>query len=325
MAGEQQHYVPKFLLRNFTHGKKPHLFVYDKSNDKRFQTNIKNIAAENGFYNFNIEDEVLTLEPSLADFEAISSGLFKRLVHEKNLTVLAEQELITLSVFLAIQFVRTKEHRLRYEHLGNLMVQKLRDLGATEDNIKEFTKSPDGIPEEKLVGIKAILNAKELAPHFLNKAWVLYETTHKHPFFTSDNPLVLHNSIDHGPYGNLGLAVRGIEIFLPISTTLCLCLLCPTIAEEFQNAHENMKILDQLSPGLADSTMQNPAFARAFCNGLMNGTPIKTHEDNVTMINSLQVRFSSRFVYCETDTFDLVKRMIKDNEKYREGHKPTVD
>ena len=66
MPGEQHHYVPRFLLRNFTQGKKPQIFVYDKSNDKQFRTNIKNVAAESGFYDIEVEDGFLTLEPGLA-------------------------------------------------------------------------------------------------------------------------------------------------------------------------------------------------------------------------------------------------------------------
>ena len=71
--------------------------------------------------------------------------------------------------------------------------------------------------------------------------------------------------------------------------------------------------------------MKKQNFARAFCDGLVNGTPIRVVEDNVTMINSLQVMFSSRFVYCESDSFELVEKMIRDNQKYREGLKPVMD
>ena len=70
--------------------------------------------------------------------------------------------------------------------------------------------------------------------------------------------------------------------------------------------------------------MNKPAAARAFCDGMVSGTPIRIIEDNVTMLNSLQVMYSSRFVYCETDSFELVERMLSDNKKFREGLKPTV-
>ena len=55
MHGEQQHYVPRFLLKNFTHGKKPKIFVYDKSNDGCFHANIKNIAARRGSMTYKLK------------------------------------------------------------------------------------------------------------------------------------------------------------------------------------------------------------------------------------------------------------------------------
>ncbi|MCG7962178.1 MAG: DUF4238 domain-containing protein, partial [Candidatus Thiodiazotropha taylori] len=290
----------------------------------QFRTNIKNVAAEKGFYDLEVDDGVLTLEPGLAHLEANASAVIKKILKEKTLKVLDEREVTILAVFLAVQFVRTKEHRLRFERLGEMFAQKLREMGASEENIAEQTKSSTGLPEDKLIGFKSVLGAKEFVPHFLNKVWVLFETTSRYPFYISDNPLTLHNGMDHGFYGNIGLAVRGIELYLPISTTLCLALICPSIVEEFQIAYQNIRRLDQIAPGLADTVMKKPAATREFCDGLVNGTPISVIDDNVMMMNSLQVMYSSRFVYCERESFDLVERMIKDDERFREGLKPTV-
>jgi hypothetical protein len=324
MTGEQHHYVPRFLLKNFTRGKKPQVFVFDKSNDNQFRTNIKNIAAEKGFYDLEVGSDILTLEPGLANLEGSASGIINKILQEKSLKLLDECEVSILAVFLAVQFVRTKEHRLRFEYLGERLAQKFRDMGATEENIAQQTKSSTELPEDKLIGFKSVLGANEFVPILLNKVWVLFETTNRQPFYISDNPLGLHNQVDHGPYGNIGLAVRGVEIYFPISTTLCLGLLCPSIAEEFQKAYQNIRNLDQMAPGLADVVMNKPASAREFCDGLVNGTPISVAEDNVNLMNSLQVMYSSRFVYCESDSFDLVKRMMKDNDEFREGRKPTI-
>jgi hypothetical protein len=311
-------------LKNFTGGKRPSIWVYDKATDKIFQTNVKNVAVERGFYDLEMDEGVLTMEPSLANLETRTSGIVEALTREENLSNLDTPSRAILAVFLGVQFVRTKEHRLRFEHLGTLLAKALRESGAREEDVRKLVQEPKGAEGGKLAGIKALLDSRELAPHFLNKAWVLFETRREAPFYISDNPMTLHNEIDHGPYGNLGLAVKGIEIYLPISTTLCLGLLCPSIAEEFQKAYRNIQLLDESAPGLADRVMNRPQEARAFCEGLVNGTPIPMVEDNVTMLNSLQVMYSSRFVYCERDSFALVKRMISDNAKYREGLKPTV-
>jgi len=40
-------------------------------------------------------------------------------------------------------------------------------------------------------------------------------------FYLGDNPvLALNNTRDFGPYGNIGLAVPGIEIYLPLTSDL---------------------------------------------------------------------------------------------------------
>ncbi|MBI5114870.1 DUF4238 domain-containing protein [Candidatus Poribacteria bacterium] len=93
--------------------------------------------------------------------------------------------------------------------------------------------------------------AKEFVPDFLGKERVLFETTRKHPFFISDNPIVLQNEMNQGPYSGLGVAAPGIEIYLPISSTLCLGLFCPSVAEEFQITYEKTRMLNKATPALA--------------------------------------------------------------------------
>src|SRR5712691_9018079 len=114
------------------------------------------------------------------------------------------------------------------------------------------------------------------------------------------------------------------RLYIPVSSTLCLGLLCPSIAQEYRTAQEKIRRLDESAPGLADTFMKNPKETRAFCEGVVSGTPIPVVEDNVIMLNSLQVMYSSRFVYCEYEKFSLVKRMLENNERYREGLRPTL-
>lgn len=83
-------------------------------------------------------------------------------------------------------------------------------------------------------------------------------------------------------------------------------------------------MLDGFAPGFADQAMQKPAEVRAFCKGLESGAAIPVSKDNVTMMNSLQVIYSSRFVYCEVNNFDLVVRMIEDDEGRWQALRPVV-
>ena len=49
--GTRQHYVPQFLLRNFTDGE-GRLWVFDKQTGKPFSKSPAKVAAECGFYDY---------------------------------------------------------------------------------------------------------------------------------------------------------------------------------------------------------------------------------------------------------------------------------
>jgi hypothetical protein len=111
-------------------------------------------------------------------------------------------------------------------------------------------------------------------PYFLNKEWVLFDAPKGGSMYISDNPVALQNEVDHGPYGNLGLAVRGSEIHVPLSSALTIGLLCPTLIEPFRRSAENFRLLDRRSPGAIDRALRKPRFAREFCAGLETGSAI---------------------------------------------------
>jgi hypothetical protein len=64
-----QHYVPQFLMRNFGNGKKDQVWVYDKSSNRSFPSNTKNLASENRFYDFEYQGQPLSIEPWLSELE----------------------------------------------------------------------------------------------------------------------------------------------------------------------------------------------------------------------------------------------------------------
>lgn len=318
MPKDKQHYVPQFLLKRFATGKKgnPKIFVYDKSNNNEFLANVKNVAAEGSFYDLEVDDYILTLEKGLSHLESNTSPVIKEILKKKTLKVLNDEKIAILAVFLAVQFVRTKEYRLKFQHAKEQLIHKLKSMNIPEDVINKQLNNPNNVDENKLIGIDSIIRIEKIVPHFLDKTWLLFETTNKHPFYISDNPLTLHNDINHKPYGNLGLTAQGIQIYLPISTTMCLALFCPSITEQFIKAHDNIAV--------SLFKKDNTNGMRDFYNGIVHRSPIQTVEENVVMMNSLQVISSSRFVYCEKKSFSLVEGMISDNKKFRKGRKMEV-
>jgi hypothetical protein len=296
------------------------VFVYDKSNDKQFHTNIKNIAAERGFYNFETPAVDISMESLLTNLEGMASKILNKIRKEKKLSSLTSEEASILVLFVSVQFVRTKEYRTRFTDLAEELTAALKERGASNEQIEAL--SDDELDEHTYIGLKAFHDVRNIVPYFADKAWIIFETSHDVPFYISDNPVVLHNDNDLKPYGNLGLSVKGIQIYFPVSPTLCLAMYCPSIADEIMLAAEKIKELDLLSPGMADQIYPDADSTRKFANGLADGSAIQINSDNVKMMNSLQVIFSTRYVYDQIGNFSIVEEMIKDNQQYRSALRP---
>ena len=109
-----QHYVPRFLLRNFCTGKKPKLWAYDKSTAKSFETNIQNVAGERDFYEAEIGDRILSLEEGLSAMESKTAAIIDRILAKRSIGDLSDDDRVQIAVFVAIQMRRVPNQR---EHL----------------------------------------------------------------------------------------------------------------------------------------------------------------------------------------------------------------
>lgn len=319
---KNQHYVPQFLLNNFAVGKKPQIWVFDKKTGKKFKTNIKNVASETKFYDFSFEDLELSIEPSLAEIEATAAKFIKTIVKNEGIAHLDENDKIFLSQFLALQFTRTKEHRLRLKDITEKMSANIRKRGWNPDGLEGYK----GLTEDdlKIHGVKSVMKSHELAPHFFAKSWLLFQTSKKHPFYISDNPITMQNMNDFGFYGNIGLAVKGIEIYFPFSKTLTLALYCPSIEENLRESYKQYQILLKLNPILLSQHLKDPHYLEETMAGFLHKKTVRYTPDNVINHNSLQVKYASRFVFSSTEDFSLAEEMISKHPNLKEGPKVQV-
>lgn len=312
------HYVPRFLLRNFRVGAKPHLWVYDKKSGKKFKTTVEKIAGERDFYQVAVGDLKLSLEEGLSRLESESSKIIHRIIAMRSVGVLNEDERIVLAVFVAVQMLRVPNHR---ESMLAISEEFRRVLG------ERFGMDVSGFPEmtpdtAKALSLQSLTEPHHYAEHVLNKTWLLFEADESTPFYISDNPVALQNNLEpKGPLrGNLGLAVPGIEIYLPISSTLTLGFYCRSHEEMIRNGVERMR----------RSIVRDPDFPMDFgpllvwMRALRKGTPIASTADNVLNHNSLQVRQAERFVFSSLPDFELVESMIADDPRFQKGPRPEI-
>ncbi len=182
-----------------------------------------------------------------------------------------------------------------------------------------------------------------MGPHstlMSTKASFLAKTSADRPFWISDHPLAMHNDREFGPYGNIGLAVPGIQIYLPLTSTLLLALWCTTNADTLyanvERAKREQKELSVMRVLGRDVDMDENERqldkwqaivdeGEPLLEALTKGSAVEATVENVTFYNHLQVRWAHRFLISPIDDFALAKKMISDNTKYRKGLVPKLE
>ncbi len=172
------------------------------------------------------------------------------------------------------------------------------------------------------------------------KAMGLFVATGEQRFIIGDTPVVLKNDRNHGPYGNIGLAVPGIQIYLPVSPELALGFWCPTLLAEFVNGLEEGRRTERAASGFAllssppqraeaqtqlDKLRKSITDLEQIQSGFLTGSLMPASDDNVIHLNSLQVMYAEPWVFSASANFELPKRMINDNPKHRAGLRMKVN
>jgi hypothetical protein len=220
----RQHTVPRFLLKHFSapgKGKRRRLHAFDKARRGSYATTPDDATVRNTFYNLDGHPDRLSLEPLLGIYEHHAAPVIAALLQHRDIRRLTEEERYKLAVFVAVQRARTFGEQQRIAGMVSVLSDKLAGIGATADQVTDAL----GISSDRDTRHIFLHLLADQAPHidhYLNKDWYLFETTADHPFYVSDNPVVLQNSNDFGPYGNLGLAVRGIGVRRSVERKLTL-------------------------------------------------------------------------------------------------------
>jgi hypothetical protein len=312
-----QHTVPQFILKNFSAGKKRQIYVFDKRQETAFRTNIKNAACEQHFYDLDIQSQIYTFEPSLAAVEAEASHILQTVVTANSLSQLSTKQRRLLSKFVAVQFARVNRIRQGIGQMNMSIEEKLGQLGANPADVKGFKHLSE--EEIKETSLSILAGCHDYARHIFDKTWILFQTSDSNPFYISDNPVTLQNMYDFRPRGNLGLAVKGIEIYFPVSKLLTLGMICPSYLASFQAIRRTNDVLRNCGIPQITPTERSRAQVEELINGLEAGTPISIVKENVINLNSLQVAFSTRFIYSCIDDFALVRDMLAADSRLKEG------
>ena len=320
---KKQHTVPRFLLDHFGFGKKNKkrkLFTFDKLNETIYPQSVYDAITRRCFYDLQNHPENTSLEPILGSIESNAAPVIKKIIKEKSLADLTSAEREKIAVFVLVQKARTLNQLKIMEHFGETMVDFIKESGADPHEV-DGMQGFDDDDAQKNSFITMILKYIEFAPHILNKGWILYETVESDPFYISDNPVTWHNDIDMSPRGSLGLEVKGIQVHLPLSSTLTIAFVCISIFEELTQAKQKLSAMKALGLLGADTIKMEVGLARGFklLEAYEKGTVLQSQPENVMFLNSLQVRYAEQYVFSKKNDFELASEMVSTHEDIRNG------
>jgi hypothetical protein len=216
-----QHYVPRFYLRNFSPDKS-RISVLDRTTAKTFATSVDKVGSENNFFDQPaIEGGVTKIENSVRSIYQSVVNRFEK----KPEGLLTFDELTALSWLLSFQALRTKKERVVLkrsleEGLTKLAQLHLRLKGFSEDRQKDFKIEVDG--QKMQAGLlfdgKTI---KEFALPFLQEfSWtVCLPQDRSDLFHTSDHPVFTSEGGLHSP-GNVILFPLSSKVLLMLEHTV---------------------------------------------------------------------------------------------------------
>lgn len=313
MIPKKQHYVPQLLLRNFCK-KKDRLFVYDKFSGKSFAASIKDTGCQSGFYDFNLESLKYTAELGLSKVESIIASSIHKLINERNVYALSLEDRQLVATFVCLQLLRVPSFRDSICQIDKAIFNKIEKISGSR-KVQNLTE----LKEDDINSLSCLMIPElilELFPFIYSKSWLLMETRGDR-FYISDNPIILQNQLRCGPYGNLGLGVLGIEVYLPLSHELVLAMLCPSHIDHLYNYGSNIDALQHIFH--TKEFHDKLSHVKRMRDHFEGGTPIILSKPNVDYLNSSQVAHSTRFVYSINQEFQLAEKMLKENPKLRKG------
>jgi hypothetical protein len=287
-----QHYVPRLYLKKFGVKSTPNnymIYCFDKTSSCIFYTNIRNIAAENYFY--DNRDKPVQFEIGFTKAESTFNKIYKKICKYEDISNLTPYERTIVSLYLAMQDLRTLELRQfmksQYTQFYNVLLE--RGLELNPELKEEFE---DALKEDSLKAMHLNIirdSITDFAMIIYQMKWILLTNDFEVPLWTSDNPIARWNPNGLGIFGNLGYLSKGIQFHYPLTPKLSL-IFCDS---------SEYKIL--------------PTINNMF------------HEDNVVFENYLQIVNSTKHLLSNNDDFQIAHEVLEKHPEYRDVNRKRVN
>lgn len=310
MSDENQHWVPKFLIKNFA-DRGGRVFSYDIHSGEITKPPPKLAASERGFNDFQIAGKMVTFEDQLEKIETAAAPLLKRILQERSLAGLSPTDRERMANFIAVQSFRTKAFYAGF-------------IEKTERNAFATTLSSmmQSLP----------FSAAEIA----RRHWaVMVIESGRDTFYLGDNPVVLQRTDDPKNGVGLGFDVRGVEAFLPLSPTCALYMPCQATSKDrlarYDAAMELHRVVRSHAlrglPGGGDELQTAQLVIsqlNALYSALKTGAALPARSENVENLNYLQCSWAYTSIYSARRDFAFAQRVFRENPQYRSVPKTSL-
>jgi hypothetical protein len=308
MGHENQHWVPRFLIRHFTDGGR--VYCLDIHTDEVTRPAPKYAASEPGFNDFHVDGKSISFEGKLQKIETKAAPVIKRIIERRSLTGLSAVHRNHVANFVAAQSFRTKAF---YEGMDN--------KPAREDFGKIF----------RYMWHSSVVTAREIA----RRHWALMVIEDDDIFYLGDNPVVLQRTRNPSDGSNLGFDVEGVEAFLPLSPKCALYMPCRATSREIIERYEAAIALHQAvrltvfrgTPGgCIELRAAQTTIRRSYhlYQAFTSGSPLIAERANVENLNSRQCGWAYRAVYSNRKDFTFARMVFQKTPQYRSAPRTSV-
>ncbi len=310
-TGENQHWVPKFLIRKFadTDGR---VFQFDIRTDEVRKPPPKYAASAVNFNEFIIQGEEISFETRLEKIETKAAPALGQIVEAKSLAGLTIESKTHISEFIAAQSFRTEafykgfESKPSREEFGAMFAELWRAAFLVADEVR-------------------------------SRLWALMEIPNDPVFYLGDHPVVLQFTEEPGSGKQLGFDIRGVEAYMPISPKHALYMPCNSvgnqIVEGVVSARAFMqRVGDSATNGsiskaeldLFDINQRVLNSSTPLYEAFINGTPLPASSENVENLNYLQCAWAHAAIYSNRPDFSFAKHVLARTPEYRQPLKTSI-
>jgi hypothetical protein len=288
------------------------VWVFDKRTGKSFTSSIRAMAAERGYYDLGGS---AALDAVMNKADGLASSIINKIRDRRSIAGLNDDDRGMLARFVTLQMLRTRGFQEQKRHAAHSFIAKLAEKtdGAMMPGW-ETELTEEQLRKEYLATIPKF--AQEFVGHIDTKDLLLFKTERDLPFCISDNPVALHNSMNPGDgiRGTRGLAVKGIEIYLPISSELTLAFICPSVGQWYESCRDEL----WSRGGFISEHIHE------FLQARDTGRALNLKPESVRFQNSLQARNAERFVISPVNNFSDAADMVANYPDARSGPRATA-